>query len=223
MIKFLVAEDDKDINKVVCTYLEKYGYEYVTCFDGKEALEEFESQHFDMVISDIMMPNINGFDLAKEIRNINKDIPILFLTALDEKRAQQKGYRLGIDDYVVKPFDADLLMLRVQALLRRANIQKARQLSIGNLSMSLDEHTAYVDGQELSLTSREFDILFKLLSFPKRTFTRSQLLDEFWPFDSETTARSVDVYMVKLRDKTSSCKGFEIVTVHGVGYKVVTK
>lgn len=145
------------------------------------------------------------------------------MTALDDKPSKQYGYKIGIDDYVVKPFDAEILMLRVGALLRRANIERSRELTAGNLRMNKDEHTAYVGGEELPLTVREFDLLFKLLSFPKRTFSRSQLMDEFWDYDSSATSRTVDVYMAKLREKTSGCDGFEILTVHGLGYKAVLK
>ena len=145
------------------------------------------------------------------------------MTALDDKPSKQRGFNAGIDDYVVKPFDADILLLRVRALLRRANIEQSRELVAGNLRMNLDEHTAYADGEELPLTVREFDLLFKLLSFPKRTFTRNQLMDEFWDYDSSATSRTVDVYMSKLREKTSVCNGFEILTVHGLGYKAVLK
>ena len=145
------------------------------------------------------------------------------MSALDDKPSKQYGYKIGIDDYVVKPFDAEILMLRVGALLRRANIERSRELTAGNLRMNKDEHTAYVGGEELPLTVREFDLLFKLLSFPKRTFSRSQLMDEFWDYDSSATSRTVDVYMAKLREKTSGCDGFEILTVHGLGYKAVLK
>lgn len=145
------------------------------------------------------------------------------MTALDDKPSKQLGYKIGIDDYVIKPFDCDLLMLRVGALLRRANIERSRELVAGNLRMNKDEHTAYVDSEELNLTVREFDLLFKLLSFPKRTFTRSQLMDEFWDYDSSATSRTVDVYIVKLREKTAACNGFDIVTVHGLGYKAVLR
>ena len=176
-----------------------------------------------MVISDIMMPKIDGFELAEKVRAADKQIPILLLTALDDKTSKQRGFGLGIDDYVVKPFDTDLLVLRVAALLRRANIEKSRELTVGNLSMNADEHTAYIDGEDIRLTVREFDILFKLLSFPKRTFTRTQLMDEFWGYDSSATSRTVDVYMAKVREKTTDCTGFEIVTVHGLGYKAVLK
>lgn len=223
MIKILVVEDDKALNGLVCSYLADNGYEATPCFDGKEGLAAMENSSFDMIISDIMMPNMDGFEFAKCVRLSDKQIPILFMTALDDKPSKQYGYKIGIDDYVVKPFDAEILMLRVGALLRRANIERSRELVAGNLRMNQDEHTAYVDGEELPLTVREFDLLFKLLSYPKRTFSRSQLMDELWDFDSSATSRTVDVYMAKLREKTSACTGFEIVTVHGLGYKAVLK
>ncbi len=223
MVKILVAEDDKSLNSLVHSYLVNNGYEAVSCYDGEEALSLLREQDFDMVISDIMMPKLDGFALAKEIRAADKQIPILFMTALDDMSSQQRGYKLGVDDYVVKPFDAEVLMLRVGALLRRANIERCKELVAGNLRMNREEHTAYKDGEELPLTVREFDLLFKLLSFPKRTFTRAQLMDEFWDYDSSATSRTVDVYMAKLREKTAGCTGFEIVTVHGLGYKAVLK
>lgn len=223
MIKILVAEDDKALNGLVCSYLLDNGYEAVACYDGKAALDAYEKQSFDMVISDVMMPELDGYELAKAIRLDDKQIPILFMTALDDKPSKQYGYKIGIDDYVVKPFDAEILMLRVGALLRRANIEKTRELTAGNFRMNADEHTAYLNGKELPLTVREFDLLYKLLSFPKRAFSRSQLMDEFWDYDSSATSRTVDVYMAKLREKTSDCDGFEIVTVHGLGYKAVIK
>ncbi|MGN1039958.1 MAG: response regulator transcription factor, partial [Candidatus Fimimonas sp.] len=192
-------------------------------FDGAEALSAFNKESFDLVISDVMMPNLDGFSLAQRIREKDKQIPVLFMTALDDKPSKQLGYKLGIDDYVVKPFDIDLLLLRVEALLRRANIQRYKELVVGNLRMNQEEHTAYANGEELPLTVREFDILFKLLSYPKRTFTRTQLMEEFWGFDSSATSRTVDVYVVKLREKTKNCNGFEILTVHGLGYKAVLK
>lgn len=223
MVKILVVEDDVSLNSLVCSYLNDNGYAYKACHNGKEALAAMESESFDLIISDVMMPELDGFGFAAKVRENDKLIPILFMTALDDKPSKQLGYKIGIDDYVVKPFDCDLLMLRVGALLRRANIERSRELVVGNLRMNKDEHNAYVNGEELNLTVREFDLLFKLLSFPKRTFTRSQLMDEFWDFDSSTTSRTVDVYIVKLREKTAACNGFEIATVHGLGYKAVLK
>ena len=223
VVKILVAEDDKALCDLVCAMLRSNGFEAVACADGAEALRAAEGQPFDLIVSDVMMPRMDGFELARAVRETDKHVPILFMTALDDKPAKQRGFTVGADDYVVKPFDADILLLRVRSLLRRANIERSRELVAGNLRMDQDEHTAYVDGEELPLTVREFDLLFKLLSYPKRTFTRTQLMDEFWDYDSSATSRTVDVYMSKLREKTAACNGFEIVTVHGLGYKAVLK
>lgn len=223
MVKILVVEDDKALNALLYAELIRNGYAAESCFNGKQALFVLEKEKIDLILTDVMMPETDGFELAKKVRETDKDIPILFMTALDDKPSKQLGYKLGIDDYVVKPFDIDLLLLRIEALLRRANIERCKELVAGNLRMNQEEHSAYVDGEELSLTVREFDLLFKLLSFPKRTFTRAQLMDEFWDYDSSATSRTVDVYIVKLREKTAQCTGFEIVTVHGLGYKAVLK
>ena len=223
MIRILVAEDDTAMNKLICSMLAEKGYERLPCFDGAQAISAYENQPVDMVITDVMMPKADGYELAQEVRRQDRHIPILFMTALDDKISQQRGFRSGADDYVTKPFDADILLLRVEALLRRANIERSRELTAGNLRMNKDEHTAYLNGEELPLTVREFDLLFKLLSFPKRTFTRAQLMDEFWDYDSSATSRTVDVYMSKLREKTAACDGFEILTVHGLGYKAVLR
>ena len=223
MIRILVAEDDTAMNKLICSMLAEKGYEPLPCFDGAQAISAYENQPVDMVITDVMMPKADGYELAQEVRRQDRHIPILFMTALDDKISQQRGFRSGADDYVTKPFDADILLLRVEALLRRANIERSRELTAGNLRMNKDEHTAYLNGEELPLTVREFDLLFKLLSFPKRTFTRAQLMDEFWDYGSSATSRTVDVYMSKLREKTAACDGFEILTVHGLGYKAVLR
>ena len=176
---------------------------------------------YELIISDIMMPEIDGFEFAETVRRVNKHIPILFMSARDDLPAKQKGFQLGIDDYMVKPLELDELLLRVRALLRRANIEMDRKLSVGNLEMDADAMTATVDGEEIPVTTREFNILYKLLSYPKKTFSRSQLMDEFWGVDSETSLRAVDVYITKLRDKFSGCDGFVIKTVRGLGYKAV--
>ncbi len=221
--KILVAEDDVDINNLVCTYLRNSGFEAIACFDGQQALEVFNKTQFSLIISDIMMPKMDGYTLANNIRQINTLVPILFLTALDDKPSKQYSFLIGVDDYIVKPFDADLLILRIKALLRRCNINEKKEIVVGNLRMDQEEHTSYVDNNELLLTVREFDILYKLLSYPKKTFTRTQLMNEFWDYDSSATSRTVDVYMAKIREKTSSCNGFEIITVHGLGYKAILK
>ena len=223
MVKILVAEDDRDLNRLVCTYLRNYGYEAVACFDGEEALERVHAEKFAMLLTDIMMPKMDGFDLAENVRLTDKLLPIIFMTAKDDKTSKMLGYQLGVDDYVVKPFDMDELMMTVGAVLRRAKIQTSKELVIGNFVMNAEERSATVDGEEIPLSVREFDLLFKLLSYPKKTFTRSALMDEFWDYDSSATSRTVDVYMVKLREKTAACTGFEIATVHGLGYKAVLK
>lgn len=223
MINILVVEDDKALNQLVASSLKMENYSVVACFNGQEALKEMENQPFDMLIADVMMPEMDGFTLAKRVRESDRRLPILFMTALDDKPSMQKGFDIGIDDYLVKPFDVEILLMRVKALLRRANIERSREIVVGDFRMNKDEHTAYICGEELSLTVREFDILFKLLSFPKRTFTRAQLMEEFWGYDSSANSRTVDVLMVKLREKTMACASFEILTVRGLGYKAVLK
>lgn len=223
MIKILVAEDDKDLNRFVCACLRDNGYETTACFDGVDALERLETSKFDLILSDVMMPRMDGFDLAESIRVTDKTTPIIFMTAKDDKASKMLGYRIGIDDYVVKPFDMDVLLMKIAAILRRAKIETEKELTVGNFSMNAEERIATVDGEEISLTVREFDLLFKFLSYPKKTFTRSALMEEFWDYDSSATSRTVDVYMAKLREKTANCNGFEIVTVHGLGYKAVLK
>ena len=155
------------------------------------------------------------------MRKVNERIPILFMSAKDDLPSKQRGFRLGIDDYMVKPVDLDELVLRVRALLRRANIETERKISVGNLTLDADGLSAEVDGEEISLTTREFNIIYKLLSYPKKTFSRAQLMDEFWDVDSDASLRAVDVYMTKLMSKLSGCDGFKIVTVRGLGYKAV--
>lgn len=223
MVKILVAEDDAALNSLVCTYLKASGYDVVSCKDGREAWDKLQDDRFDMLITDIMMPQMDGFALAKLVREYDRHIPIIFMTAKDDKQSKQQGYGAGIDEYITKPFDLDELIMRVGAILRRTRADSVKQLTVGNFTMDREEHTAFLNGEELPLTVREFDLLFKLLSFPRRTFTRSQLMEEFWDYDSSATSRTIDVFMVKLRDKTSECTGFEIVTVRGLGYKAVLR
>ena len=223
MANILVIEDDKELNGLVCSYLENSGYNVKGCFNGTEAMAEIDNKQVDLIVSDIMMPEMDGFAFVENVREKGIQTPIIFMTARDDKYSKQFGYKLGIDDYITKPFDLDELVLKIGAILRRTKINNAHKLVVGNLTLDSQEHMAYVDGNELPLTVREFDLLFKFLSYPKKTFTRSQLMEEFWDFDSSATSRTVDVYMAKLRDKTSGCDGFEIVTVHGLGYKAVLK
>ena len=221
MIHILVVEDDIKLNQIVCTYLNDNGYHAIGCETAIQAFDKMLDNMIDMIISDIMMPQMDGFEFASLVRDHDKTIPILFMTARDDMSAKQKGFRIGIDDYMVKPVNMDELVLRVGALIRRANIMNEKKLTVGNLVMDVDAMTATVDDKDIPVTVREFNILFKLLSYPKRTFSRAQLMDEFWGLDSETSLRSVDVYITKLRDKFSDCESFKIVTVHGLGYKAV--
>ena len=224
MFKLLVVEDDRELNKTVCSYLNQNGYEAVGCLSANEAYDVmYGGTLVDLIISDIMMPETDGFEFARTVRELNTDIPILFLTARDDFASKQRGFRAGVDDYMVKPADLDELLLRVEALLRRAKIAHSRRLEVGSLVLDADERTAYVNGVEVPLTVREFNLIYKLLSYPRKTFTRSQLMDEFWDGDSSSGPRTVDVYMTKLRSKFADCGDFEIVTVHGLGYKAVLK
>ena len=222
MVNVLVVEDEKNINELISAYLKSEGYQVFSCYDGLEGEERFSKGDIDLIISDIMMPVMDGFNLASKIRETDKNVPIIFLSAKDDKLSKQLGYKLGIDDYVTKPFDVDELMLKVKAIIRRT-VTADKKLTVGNLTLDYEEHTAYLDGKEADFTVREFDILYKFLSYPKKTFTRSSLMNEFWDFDSSATSRTVDVYIAKLREKTKDCDGFSIVTVHGLGYKAVLK
>lgn len=221
MVHILVVDDDPKLNKAVCTYLNDCGFTAKGMLNAREAYDELYNSLYDLIVSDIMMPEIDGFAFAQSVRQVNKHIPILFMSAKDDLPSKQKGFRLGIDDYMVKPIELAELKMRVRALLRRANIEAERKLTVGNLTMDADAMTVEIDGEEVPFATREFNILYKLLSYPKKTFTRAQLMDEFWGLDSETSLRAVDVYITKLRDKCSACDGFEIKTVRGLGYKAV--
>ncbi len=221
MFQILVVEDDRDLNRTVCSFLNGSGYKAAGCLNAQEAYDALYENSFDLIVSDIMMPGVDGFEFARTVRSLNEEIPILFMTARDDLASKQRGYRIGIDDYMVKPIDLDELFLRIGALLRRAKIAGSHRLEIGDLTLDMDERTAVWAGEEIPLTAREFNILYKLLSYPGKTFTRSQLMDEFWDVGTDTAPRAVDVYMTKLRAKFEGCGEFEIKTVHGLGYKAV--
>lgn len=221
MIQILVVDDDVKLTQSVCTYLNDSGYEAKGCLSAEAAYDAMYNKLYDLIISDIMMPGMDGFEFAETIRQQDKNIPILFMTARDDFSAKERGYHLGIDDYMVKPIHMDELLLHIEALLRRANIAAEKKLTVGNLVLNEDEVSATVDGEPVALTLREFQILFKLLSYPKRTFTRSQLMDEFSGIESESGLRTVDVHITNLRAKFSHCDAFRIVTVRGLGYKAV--
>ncbi len=223
MFKILVVEDDRELNRSVCSFLNRSGYAATGCPGAEAAFDEMYKTAFDLIVSDIMMPGIDGFEFVKTVRSLDKDIPILFMTARDDFEAKSRGFRVGIDDYMVKPIDLDELFLRIGALLRRSKIASNRRIEVGSFVMDADERSATLCGEEIPLTAREFNLLYKLLSYPKKTFTRTQLMDEFWDVDSTASTRTVDVYMTKLRAKLGDCSDFEIQTVHGLGYKAVFK
>ena len=224
MFKLLVVEDDRELNRAVCAFLNRNGYEATGCLSAEEAYDAlYGGSVFDLIISDIMMPGVDGFEFARTVRDTDQQIPILFMTARDDFSAKQRGFRMGIDDYMVKPINLEELLLHIEALLRRAGISTSHKLEVGSLILDADERSAVLNGEEIPLTVREFNLLYKLLSYPKKAFTRSQLMDEFWDEESASGLRTVDVYMTKLRQKFTDCKDFEIVTVHGLGYKAVLK
>ena len=223
MVKILVVEDDRELNMTLCKFLEQNGFDAVGCLDAQSAYNEMYGRDFDMILSDIMMPKIDGFEFAETVRGLNREIPIIFMTARDDMSSKQRGYRLGIDDYLVKPVNLDELLLKLGAIMRRANLSASKVLTVGSLTMNADEQSCTLAGEEIPMTVREFNLLYKLLSYPKKTFTRSQLMNEFWDIEATSGLRSVDVYMRKLREKFEGCEDFEIVTVHGLGYKAVPK
>ena len=221
MVRILVVEDDAKLNQAVCAYLNDSGFSARGCLSAQAAYDEMYNSLYDLIVSDIMMPGVDGFEFTKTVRQVSRTIPILFMSARDDLSAKRRGFQLGIDDYMVKPIELDELVLRVQALLRRANIEMERRLTVGNLTLDADAVTATLAGEEIPVTTREFNILYKLLSYPNKTFSRAQLMDEFWGVESETSLRAVDVYIAKLRDKFAACDGFSIKTVRGLGYKAV--
>lgn len=223
MIKILVVEDDIKLNKLVRKALEEEGYDAYMALNADSALQMFKEDHYDLIISDIMMPVKDGFALAEEVRELNANVPILFMTAMDDFEAKKRGYELGIDDYMVKPIDTQELLLRVGALLRRSQIVSEKKLVVGNTVLAYDSLTATTPEGEIELPQKEFYILYKLLSYPGKIFTRSQLMEEFWGADSDSAERTVDVHITRIRDKFKNNEDFEIVTIRGLGYKAVKK
>lgn len=221
MENILVVEDDAEFNRIMCTYLRRNGYQVQGYQDPLEAFDSFYTGNYALIISDIMMPKINGFDFANDIRKKNREIPILFITALADFASKQRGFQEGIDDYMVKPIDMDEMVLRVGALLRRNRIENKNRLTVGNLVLVQDEMAVYHSGKEVAIAPREFMVLFKLLSHPKKVFTRSDLMDDFTGISSENSLRTADVYITKLRKLFADEPSFKIITVHGFGYKAV--
>ncbi|MDF2923861.1 MAG: heme response regulator HssR [Paenibacillaceae bacterium] len=223
MIKILVVEDNEKLRQLMCTVLAKQGFNPVMAEDGEQALDILHTHHIDLVISDIMMPNLDGFQLIGRLREAGYNMPVLTVTAKDSFSDKQKGYLAGTDDYMVKPIDINEMILRVRALLRRAQIASERRLNIGDLVLDYDSLSVLSQGDTTALPQKEFHLLYKLLSYPNKIFTRHQLMDEIWGMDSETEARTVDVHINRLRERFKHTAEFEIVTVRGLGYKAVRK
>ena len=221
MVRVLVVEDDARLNQIVCASLRAAGYEAIGCANAAQATDVLHGDGADIIISDSMLPGVDGFEFVSEVRSVNRHIPILLMTALDDMSAKRRGFGAGIDDYMVKPIDVDELLLRIEALLRRARIEAEKRLVVGSTVLDAEERSAYVGGKEITLTVREFDLLYKLLSYPRRTFSRAQLMDEFWDGETSASLRAVDVYITRIRDKMSVSDDFKIMTVHGLGYKAV--
>lgn len=221
MIHILVVEDDKHVRRLMETVLKREGYTVFTAEDGVKALHMLEIQHIDLIVLDIMMPNMDGYELAQEIRAADIQIPILMATAKQLPEDKKKGFRLGTDDYMTKPVDTEEMLLRIQALLRRSQIASARKLTVGKVILDHDALTVTREEEKQTLPQKEFYLLYKLLSYPDRIFTRIQLMDEIWGVESETTDTTVNVHINRLRKRFESYPDFEIMSVRGLGYKAV--
>lgn len=223
MFNILVVEDNADMRELFCTVLSDSGYHTVPAADGLEALDIIDKEYIDLIVADIMMPGMDGYELIKSLREAEYNLPILIVTAKDQFEDMQKAFRAGTDDYMVKPINVRELVLRVEALLRRAKISSDKKIVVGSTVLDYDALTVTVNGKETTLPPKEFYLIYKLLSYPNKIFTRQQLMDEIWGMYSETDERTVNTHINRLRDRFSECDDFEIVTVRGLGYKAVKK
>lgn len=223
MFSVLVCEDDKNIRRLMAEYLVRDGYTVTECENGAEALERFGQSHVDLLITDVMMPAVDGFELVRELREAGFDTPVMMITARGAMEDKKTGFGCGADDYIVKPFDMEEMLLRAAALLRRAGTASEKRLSVGNTVLDYNDFSVSTEGTAVSLPNKEFLMLFKLLSQPNRIFTRTQLMDEIWGYDSDSDRRTVDVHIRRLREKFECSPDFEIVTVKGLGYKAVKR
>jgi len=221
MLRILIVEDDKNTSKLMCAVLRQNGFEPVQAVNGLEALTIMETNHIDLVVLDIMMPEMDGYTLAKELRFGWENLPIIMVTARQEARDKHKGFLAGIDDYMTKPIDEQELILRIKALLRRSQIASERQIIIGNVVLDYSSFTVAGHGQNIALPQKEFQILFKLMSYPSTIFTRLQLMEEIWGIDTEPSDHTLNVHISRLRERFQDWNEFEIITVRGLGYKGV--
>ncbi len=222
MFKILIAEDDPFIRKLITLHLSQNGFEVVGTTDGVSAFEAYLHEHFDLLVTDVLMPRMSGTELVKKIRAMDKDIPILILTALESFEDKELGFQSGSDDYMVKPIDMKELVLRIKALLRRYKITSENKIDYKGLSLNYLTNGVKVGDEVVELTKKEFLLLYKLVSNPGIIFTRNQLLDEIWGFDSESLDRTVDTHIKRIREKLK-CTDVELITVRGIGYKAVLK
>lgn len=221
MFTILVAEDNGDMRELFCTVLAEAGYRCVPAVDGMDALEKMEREFVDLIVADIMMPGMDGYELTRTLREAKCEIPILMVTAKDQFYDLQKGFKSGADDYMVKPVNVQELVLRVEALLRRARISSDKKIIVGSTMLDYDSLTVRIGDKEKVLPPKEFYLLYKLLSYPNKIFTRPQIMDEIWGMDSETDERTVNTHINRLRERFADCSDFDIVTVRGLGYKAV--
>ena len=223
MFNILVVEDDIKLNNIYCSALQSNSYNTIQALDGEEALDIVAEKTVDLVISDIMMPEVDGYELTKELREMYPELPILMISAKEGFEDKHYGFMAGIDDYMVKPVDLNEMILRVNALLRRAKMVTERKLTIGGTVLNYDTYTAEYNGKTVEIPQKEFLVLYKLMSYPSRTFTRRQLMDEFWGYDTDSEERTVDVHINRLRDRLRDCPDIEINTIRGLGYRGVKK
>ena len=221
MINVLLVEDDDKLNKLFYTVLSKQGFNIYIATNGVEAFDILENNHVDLIISDIMMPKMDGYEFTENVRKINEEIPILMITAKDDFISKQKSFLIGIDDYMVKPIDVNEMILRVNALLRRSKIVHDKKQIVGSTVLDYDSLTVTRNDEATILTQKEFYLLYKLLSYPNKVFTRNQLMDEIWGLDSPSDIQTIDVHINRLRRHFENNPDFNIVTVRGLGYKVV--
>lgn len=223
MFTVLVVEDNADMRELFCTVLTDAGYRCIPAADGEDALECMEKDYIDLIVADIMMPGMDGYTLTRSLREAGMDLPVLMVTAKDGFEDMQRGFRAGSDDYMVKPINVKELVLRVEALLRRAKISHEKRIVVGSTVLDYDALTVTVHGNETILPQKEFFLLYKLLSYPNKIFTRQQLMDEIWGMFSESDERTVNTHINRLRERFADCRDFEIITVRGLGYKAVRK
>ncbi len=221
MFKILLAEDEKDIRKMMSEYLENNGFSVYQAENGQVALEILEGIQIDLLITDIMMPKIDGYSLTKDLRSAGYDLPVLMITAKETIDDKEYGYNSGTDDYMVKPIILKEMLLRVNALLKRAQIASSKKIRIGETVLDYDTFLISIKSENIEIPKKEFMLLFKLLSQPGRIFTRQQIMDDIWGYDTESDSHTVNVHVSRLRERFENCKDFEIVTVKGLGYKAV--